>query len=155
MTPAVKAAERAGISFSLHHYEHDPANTQYGDEAAKALGICKDRVFKTLIAELSGELVVAVIPVSCQLNLKALAKVMGAKRAVMAEVAKAERSSGYVAGGISPLGQRRPLRTCIDQSAFALDRIHVSAGRRGLEIEMTASDLQHLTRATAATIGEP
>ncbi|RRJ83438.1 Cys-tRNA(Pro) deacylase [Aestuariirhabdus litorea] len=155
MTPAVKAAQRAGIPFTLHTYAHDPANTHFGEEAAQALGLSPDQVFKTLIADLGGELVVAVIPVACQLNLKALAKALGAKRALMAEVARAERSSGYVAGGISPLGQRKALRTCIDRRAFDLERIHVSAGRRGLEIELAASDLQRLTRAITAPIGEP
>ncbi|MCL6415346.1 Cys-tRNA(Pro) deacylase [Aestuariirhabdus sp. Z084] len=154
MTPAVNAAKRAKIEFNLHQYEHDPDTNNYGNEAVEALGLCSDRVFKTLVADLAGELVVAVVPVACQLNLKALAKAMGAKKATMADITKAERSSGYVAGGISPLGQRKALRTCIDNTAFGFDSIFVSAGRRGLEIELTACDLQQLTRATSAAIAD-
>ncbi len=152
MTPAVKSAKKAGIVFKIHSYEHNPANTNYGEEAAQALSISADRVFKTLIAEVSGELVVAVIPVNRQLNLKSLAKAMGGKKAEMADVRKAEKSSGYVAGGISPLGQRKRLRTCIDNSALDANRIHVSAGRRGLEIELTAQDLRRMTNAIVAFI---
>lgn len=152
MTPAVKAAQKAGITYQLHSYKHNPANTNYGTEAAQALNLDAERVFKTLIADLSDELVVAIVPVNRQLNLKALAKAMGAKKAKMAEVSKGEKSSGYIAGGISPIGQKKRLRTCIDQSAFNMQTLYVSAGRRGLEIELQASDLQIITGAIGAAI---
>jgi len=154
MTPAVAAAKKAGIPFRLHEYEHDPAAASYGEEAASKLGISADRVFKTLLAETeAGQLVVGVVPVATQLNLKALATALGAKRAVMADVSAAERATGYVAGGISPLGQKRRLRMAIDERVKLFETVFVSAGRRGLEIELAPADLIRLTGATVAPIG--
>jgi len=154
MTPAVAVAKKAGITFRLHEYEHDPAAASYGEEAAAKLGIATDRVFKTLLAETeSGQLVVGIVPVAKQLNLKALAAAVGAKRVAMADLAAAERATGYVAGGISPLGQKRRLRTAIDEQVSSFDTVYVSAGRRGLEIELAPADLVRLTGAVVAPIG--
>ena len=149
-TPAIVAAERAGIVFTVHEYEHDPRAASYGLEAAEKLGVDPARVFKTLVVDVDGTLTVAVVPVAAQLDLKALGK-----RAAMADPKLAERTTGYVAGGISPLGQRKQLPTVLDESALALDTIHVSAGRRGLEIELAPHDLLVLTRGRAARIAAP
>ncbi len=146
-TPAIAAAERAGIAFTVHEYAHDPGATSYGLEAAEKLGVAAARIFKTLVADVDGTLTVAVVPVEAQLDLKALGK-----RAVMADPKRAEKTTGYVAGGISPLGQRKPLPTVVDSSAFGFETIHVSAGRRGLEIELSPLDLLALTRGRAAPI---
>ncbi|MEU7093805.1 Cys-tRNA(Pro) deacylase [Kitasatospora aureofaciens] len=151
-TPATVALETAAVPFTVHAYEHDPAAASYGGEAAEALGVAAERVFKTLVADVDGTLTVGVVPVAGQLDLKALAAAVGGKRAAMADPAAAERSSGYVLGGISPLGQRRPLRTVIDVSALTHPTVYVSAGRRGLEVELTPADLIALTRARTATI---
>ncbi|WP_328539292.1 Cys-tRNA(Pro) deacylase [Streptomyces sp. NBC_00344] len=152
-TPATVALTAAGTAYTLHAYEHDPAAASYGEEAATALGVTPDRVFKTLLAEVDGELTVAVVPVSGSLDLKALAAAVGGKRAGMADPAAAERATGYVRGGISPLGQRRRLRTVLDASASAHPTICVSAGRRGLEVELAPGDLAGLTAAAMAPIG--
>ena len=153
MTPAVVAAERAGIPCRVLAYEHDPSTESFGLEAAAAMGVDPRQVFKTLVASLaSGELVVAVVPVASRLNLKALATATGAKKAAMAEPEAAERATGYVLGGISPLGQRRRLTTVIDESALTHEQIYVSAGRRGLEIALHPGDLMTLTDATVAPI---
>ncbi|WP_354639605.1 Cys-tRNA(Pro) deacylase [Kitasatospora camelliae] len=152
-TPATVALEAAGVAFTVHAYEHDPAAPSYGGEAAEALGIPAARVFKTLVADVDGKLTVGVVPVSGQLDLKALAAAVGGKRAAMADPAAAERSSGYVLGGISPLGQRRPLRTVLDDSVLAHPTVFVSAGRRGLEVELAPADLIALTGAATAAIG--
>ncbi|RJK92955.1 Cys-tRNA(Pro) deacylase [Vallicoccus soli] len=154
-TPATVALERAGVPFALRAYEHDPAAASYGLEAAHALGVEPERVLKTLLAEVDGRLVVAVVPVSGQLDLKALAAAVGGKRAVMADPAAAERSSGYVVGGISPLGQRRALPTVVDASALGHETVLVSGGRRGLDVELAPADLVRLTRAVAAPVGRP
>jgi Cys-tRNA(Pro)/Cys-tRNA(Cys) deacylase len=146
-TPAIVAAERAGIAFAVHEYDHDPKAASYGLEAAEKLGVDADRVFKTLVADVDGTLTVAVVPVAAQLDLKALGK-----RASMADPKVAERSTGYVAGGISPLGQRRQLPTVVDESALVFATIHVSAGRRGLEIELAPGDLLRLTAGRTAAI---
>ena len=130
-TPATVALERAGVAFTVHAYDHDPRSASYGLEAADALGLDPGAVFKTLLAEVDGELVVAVVPVSGQLDLKALAAALGGKRAAMADPAVAERTTGYVVGGISPIGQRRRLRTVVDESASARPAVYVSGGRRG------------------------
>lgn len=151
-TPATVAAERAGVQFRTHEYSHDPTAQSYGDEAAAALGQSTDRVFKTLVADVDGRLVVAVVPVSQQLDLKALAAAAGGKRAAMADPLLAQRATGYVVGGISPLGQRKRLATVVDESASAFDTVYVSAGRRGLEIELAPGDLVALTQATVAAI---
>ncbi len=153
MTPAVTAAKRARIGFRLLEYRHDPGAASYGLEAADALGLDPASVFKTLLAECDGGgLVVALVPVACTLDLKALASAIGAKRAAMADPAAAERATGYVVGGISPLGQKKRLPTVIDESALALDAMHVSAGRRGLEIALSSADLVRLCDATTVPL---
>ncbi|WP_214059522.1 Cys-tRNA(Pro) deacylase [Nocardioides aquaticus] len=137
----------------MHPYEHDPRAASYGLEAADALGLDPAVVLKTLVAETDGVLVVAVVPVTGELDLKALARAVGASRARMADPVAAERSSGYVRGGISPLGQRRRLRTVVDASALDHDRVYVSAGRRGLDVGLAPADLVRLTGATVAPVG--
>ena len=140
------------IAHQVHAYTHDPRATSYGLEAATALGIAPERCFKTLIADIDGALTVAVVPVAGSLDLKALATAAGGKRAAMADPAAAERTTGYVRGGISPLGQRKRLPTYIDASAEPFDTVYVSAGRRGLEIELSPADLADLTSASFAPI---
>lgn len=153
MTPAVDILKKFGIAFTLHHYEHDPQSRSYGEEAALKLNVSNARLFKTLMVSLdNNELAVSVVPVSGQLNLKACAKSMGSKKVSMADPKKAERSTGYVVGGISPLGQKKQLRTVIDNSALDFETIYVSAGKRGLQIELSARDLAHLTKAIFAHI---
>ncbi|MFI1175952.1 Cys-tRNA(Pro) deacylase [Streptomyces melanogenes] len=151
-TPATVALTAAGTEFTVHAYEHDPSSASYGEEAAAALGVSPDRVFKTLVADVDGELTVAVVPVAGSLDLKALAAAVGGKRAAMADPVAAERTTGYVRGGISPLGQRRRLRTVLDASASAHATICVSAGRRGLEVELSPGDLAALTDAVLAPV---
>jgi Cys-tRNA(Pro)/Cys-tRNA(Cys) deacylase len=146
MTPAVAAAERAGIRFAVHEYEHD-AGAPFGEEAAAKLGVDPARVYKTLVVARDGELSVAVVPVAAQLDLRALGK-----RAALAGRATAERATGYVLGGISPLGQRKRLPTLLDESALAFETIYVSGGRRGLELELAPADLVRLTDATVKSI---
>jgi Cys-tRNA(Pro)/Cys-tRNA(Cys) deacylase len=143
----VVAAERAGIEFRLHEYEHDPRSASFGLEAVEKLELDPARVFKTLVADVDGTLTVAVVPVESQLDLRALGK-----RARMAEPKDAERATGYVTGGISPLGQRTRLPTVVDDSALGFDTVHVSAGRRGLELELAPGDLLALTGGRAAAI---
>lgn len=152
-TPATVALTAAGVPYELHSYDHDPAHPSYGEEAAEAMGVSPDRVFKTLVADVDGALTVAVVPVAGQLDLKALAAALGGKRATMADPTLAERTTGYVRGGISPLGQRKKLRTVVDDSASAHPTICVSAGRRGLEVELSPEDLTNLTEAVLAPIG--
>jgi Cys-tRNA(Pro)/Cys-tRNA(Cys) deacylase len=147
MTPAVVAAERAGIPFTLHEYEHDPDADSYGLEAAEKTGVDPARVFKTLVVVQDGKLSVALVPVAAQLDLRALGK-----RAALAERAAAERATGYVLGGISPLGQRKRLPTLLDESALGFPTIYVSAGRRGLELELDPADLVRLTDGRVARI---
>lgn len=147
------ALERAGVEFTVHPYDHDPTAASYGLEAAVALGLDPASVFKTLLAEVDGRLIVAVVPVTGQLDLKALAAARGGKRAVMADPGAAERSTGYVVGGISPLGQRRPLPTVVDASALDLAGIYVSGGRRGLDLGVDPRDLVRLLDAQVASIG--
>ncbi|MBD0419874.1 Cys-tRNA(Pro) deacylase [Streptomyces sp. TRM S81-3] len=152
-TPATVALTAAGVAYTIHSYDHDPAHPSYGEEAAEAMGVSPDRVFKTLVADVDGALTVAVVPVAGQLDLKALAAAVGGKRAAMADPALAERTTGYVRGGISPLGQRKRLPTVLDASASAHDTICVSAGRRGLEVELSPDDLAKLTDAVVAPVG--
>jgi Cys-tRNA(Pro)/Cys-tRNA(Cys) deacylase len=147
MTPAVVAARRAGIEFALHEYEHDPRAGSYGLEAAERLGVDPARVLKTLVVEQDGSLAVAIVPVTAQLDLRALGK-----RAALADRAAAERATGYVLGGISPLGQRRRLPAVLDESALAFATVYVSAGRRGLELELAPADLARLTGARVAAV---
>ncbi|MER5751089.1 Cys-tRNA(Pro) deacylase [Streptomyces sp. NPDC002088] len=152
-TPATVALTAAGVDYTVHSYDHDPSHPSYGEEAAEAMGVSPDRVFKTLVADVDGALTVAVVPVAGQLDLKALASAVGGKRAAMADPALAERTTGYVRGGISPLGQRKKLRTVLDDSATAHATICVSAGRRGLEVELSPTALAGLTGAVLAPIG--
>jgi len=151
-TTATMALERAGIPFTLHEYPHDPKHESYGREASQALGVPPERVFKTLIAEVDGSLVTGVVPVEGQLDLKALAAACGGKKAAMAQVAAAERATGYVAGGISPVGQRKRLPVVLDESAMRFATVFCSAGRRGLEIELAPADLVRATDAKVAGI---
>lgn len=151
-TPATVSLTRAGVAFTTHSYEHDPAAPSYGLEAADVLGLPPERVLKTLLAEVDGGLVVAIVPVAGRLDLKALAAAVGGKRATMADPAVAERATGYVLGGISPLGQRRTLRTVLDESALAFDTVYVSGGRRGLDIGLSPADLVRQTGALTAAI---
>ncbi|WP_439936304.1 Cys-tRNA(Pro) deacylase [Nocardia sp. N13] len=152
-TPATVALTAAGVAFEVRAYDHDPRSTSYGTEAAEALGADPARVFKTLLASLDGKLVVGIVPVSGHLDLKALARALGGSKAVMAEVAAAERATGYVAGGISPIGQKRSHPTVLDESALGHETILVSGGRRGFDIELSPRDLVAVTGAVTATIG--
>lgn len=154
-TPATVALTRSGVAFTVRAYAHDPAAASYGQEAADLLGVPAERVLKTLVAEVDGRLVVAVVPVSGQLDLKALAAAAGGKRAAMAEPARAERSSGYVRGGISPLGQRTRLATYLDAGALAHPSVLVSGGRRGFDLELDPADLARVTGAVLAPLGRP
>jgi Cys-tRNA(Pro)/Cys-tRNA(Cys) deacylase len=151
-TPATVALTQAKVPFEVHAYDHDPAAASYGTEAAEAMGVAPDRVFKTLLADVDGKTAVAVVPVSGSLDLKALAGALGGKKAAMTDPAAAERSTGYVLGGISPLGQRRKLPTVIDESALAFTTVYCSAGKRGLEVEVDPADLVRLTGAVTAPI---
>jgi Cys-tRNA(Pro)/Cys-tRNA(Cys) deacylase len=154
-TPATTALAAAGVAFTVHDYAHDPRTESYGDEAATALGIPAARVFKTLLADVDGVLTVAVVPVSGQLDLKALARAVGGRKAAMADPKAAERATGYVVGGISPLGQKRPHPTVVDLTALDHPTVFVSAGRRGLEVELAPAELVRLTAATTAPVGRP
>ncbi|QOT17415.1 MULTISPECIES: Cys-tRNA(Pro) deacylase [Paenarthrobacter] len=152
-TPATAALTAAGVPFVVHPYAHDPSAPSYGLEAAEVLRIDPARVFKTLMVEVEGRLAVGVVPVSGSLDLKAVAGALGAKKASMADPKAAERRTGYVLGGISPLGQRQPSPTVLDESALGFETIFVSGGRRGLDIEVAPADLVRLTRAVTAAIG--
>jgi Cys-tRNA(Pro)/Cys-tRNA(Cys) deacylase len=146
-TPALAAVRRAGVAHRVHEYRHDPGTASYGLEAAEKLGVEPDRVFKTLVVSVDGALTVAVLPVRAQLDLRSLGK-----RAALADERAAERATGYVSGGISPLGQRRRLPTILDASALECETIYVSAGRRGLKLELAPGDLLDLTGGTARAI---
>ena len=154
-TPATALLAKVGVAHEIRRYDHDPATASYGLEAAAALGVAPERVFKTLVADVEGRLVVAIVPVSGSLDLKALAAAVGGKRATLADPAAAERATGYVVGGISPLGQRKRLPTVVDTAVLALDTVLVSGGRRGLEIELAPTDLITLTGASTAAIARP
>ncbi len=155
-TPATRALEQAAVAFTLREYAHDPQTRAqaggYGLEAADALGVDPATVFKTLVTDVEGLLVVAVVPVVSRLDLRAVAAAVGAKRSTMADPALAQRATGYVLGGISPLGQRKRLTTVLDASAHGHERILVSAGRRGLDVELAPADLARLTGAVTAQI---
>lgn len=152
-TPAIAALNRAKVTYELHEFHHDAAATAFGEEAVEQLRVAPERAFKTLIAQVDGSrLVVGVVPVAGHMDLKALAAAVGGKKAAMAAVADAERATGYVHGGIAPLGQRKKLRTVIDSSARTFDTILVSAGKRGLQMELAADDLARLAEATFADI---
>lgn len=151
-TPATTALSRAGVPFELHPYDHDPAAASYGLEAAAALSVPPAQVFKTLLVESSSGLGVGIVPVDRQLDLKAVAAALGWKRATMADPTAAERSTGYVLGGISPVGQKRRLPTVVDRSAREFAAVYVSGGRRGLDISLAPADLARVTGATFADI---
>ena len=152
-TPATVALDRAGIAYSRHPYDHDPATASYGLEAAEALGVEPARVLKTLLVDTGKGLAVGVVPVDGQLDLKAVAAALGVKTVTMADRAAAERSTGYVVGGISPVGQKRALPTVLDDTAYAFDVVYVSGGRRGFDIGLSPTDLESVTRAVRARIG--
>ncbi len=153
-TPAVRVLEKAKVAHTLHPYDPDhPAEKGYGEAAVAALGSDPRQVFKTLVARVDGELTVAIVPVAGTLDLKALAAAAGGRKAVMADPADAERTTGYVRGGISPLGQRKQLPTVVDESALQFATVMVSAGKRGLQVELPPGDLVRLTRARTAAIG--
>jgi len=147
MTPGINAAKHANIAFEVHEYPHDPSAVSFGLEAAQKLGVSPARVFKTLVVDLGGRLAVAVLPVEASLSMKHIARALGAKKAEMAQPQLVERSTGYVLGGVSPLGQKKRLATCIDSSAQLHSSIYISAGKRGLEIELAPDDLAQLTSA--------
>jgi Cys-tRNA(Pro)/Cys-tRNA(Cys) deacylase len=152
-TPATVALTEAGVPFTEHVYEHDPGAASYGVEAAEALGLPPEQVFKTLLARVDGRLVVGIVPVTGHLDLKAVAAALGGKRATMADPGDAERATGYVVGGISPVGQRRAHPTVLDVSALSLQTIYVSGGRRGLDLGLSPADLVRVTGAVVAAIG--
>jgi Cys-tRNA(Pro)/Cys-tRNA(Cys) deacylase len=151
-TPATVALLAAGIGFTGHEYAHDPGNTNFGLEAASVLGVDPGQVFKTLLADVDGALAVAIVPVSGKLDLKALATALGGRKASMADAALAERRTGYVVGGISPIGQKVAHPTVLDETAELYDTIFVSGGRRGFDIELAPSDLVRATNAIVAAI---
>lgn len=152
-TPALVALEQAGVAHTVHPYDHDAGSgVGYGLEAAQVLGLDPGQVFKTLLAEVDGRLVVAVVPVAGKLDLKALAAAVGGKRAAMADPAAAERATGYVVGGISPLGQKAALPTVIDETVWLYDAVYVSGGRRGLDVGLSPEDLIRLTGAVVADL---
>jgi len=151
-TRATVALQAAGIPFTPHEYAHHDTATNYGDEAALMLGLDAEQVFKTLVVQADTALVVAVVPVSGRLDLKALAAAVGAKKATLADPDLAQRRTGYVVGGISPIGQKTPLRTVVDETADLYDTIFVSGGRRGFDIEISPADLLLATGATFRAI---
>lgn len=154
-TPATAALTAAGIQFVEHSYDHDPANTNFGLEAADALGIEADRVFKTLLVDVDGALAVGIVPVTGTLDLKAIAAALGGKKAEIADAALAQRRTGYVLGGISPIGQKISHPTVLDGTAELFDTIFVSGGKRGFDIELSSADLVRITSAILADIGRP
>jgi Cys-tRNA(Pro)/Cys-tRNA(Cys) deacylase len=154
-TPATAQLTREKVQHTLHPYEHDPRAEVYGEEAAMALGVEPQRLFKTLIAAVDGRLACAVVPVAGRLDLKSFAAAVGGKKAVLADPAAAQRATGYVVGGISPLGQKSRLPVVVDASADGFATVFVSAGKRGLQVELAPGDLVRLTGATLAAIAAP
>ncbi|MFT6220679.1 MAG: Cys-tRNA(Pro)/Cys-tRNA(Cys) deacylase [Candidatus Endobugula sp.] len=153
MTPAINIAKKHKVPHNIHEYPHDESTGSYGLEAAKKMGVAEARVFKTLVVELDNkELAVGVIPVASMLSMKLMAKTVGAKKATMADKSDVERSTGYVLGGVSPLGQKKRLKTTVDASAKNYSTIYISAGRRGLEIELSPDNLMTLTGGLLAEI---
>ena len=155
VTPAVDALTAAGVAFTVHEYDHDPAVKQFGLEAAAALGLDPDQVFKTLLVTADGAQAVAVVPVSCTLSLKAVGAALGRKRVEMCDPAVAQRVTGYVLGGISPFGQRKRLPTVVDETVELYDTVYVSGGRRGLDLGVAPADLVRFLDATVADIAAP
>jgi len=153
-TPALELLIASGRKYRVHEYAHNPT-ASYGLEAAEALGTEPGRVFKTLVVEIPGGMAVGVVPVNTELDLKAMARALGVKRATMAQPAAAERATGYVIGGISPLGQKRRLRVVVDESASKWQTVFVSGGQRGLELELDPADLIALANASCAPLGRP
>ncbi|MFM6974640.1 MAG: Cys-tRNA(Pro) deacylase [Agromyces sp.] len=153
-TPAILRCEAAGVAFQVHEYHHDPSVRSFGTEAAERLNLDPEQVFKTLITSIDGHLAVAVVPVSGMLDLKALAAALGGKKAELADSALSERKTGYIVGGISPIGQKTALPTCIDETAQLYDTIFVSGGARGLDIELAPADLAALTQGKFAAIAK-
>ncbi|NII39832.1 Cys-tRNA(Pro)/Cys-tRNA(Cys) deacylase [Curtobacterium flaccumfaciens] len=151
-TPATLALERAGVPFTPHVYEHHESATNFGEEAAAALGLREEQVFKTLVVSVDGDLAVAIVPVADRLDLKAIAAAVGGKKASLADPSLAERRTGYVVGGISPVGQKTRIRTVLDASASQHATIFVSGGRRGFDIELSPADLARVTDASTAPI---
>lgn len=153
MTPAIDVMQKAGVEYTLHPYEHDPASRSYGLEAAEKLGVSPALVYKTLVVRCQPDgLAVAVVPVSCQLDLKRFAAVRGVKKAAMAETADVTRATGYIPGGVSPLGQKRRLPVVIDRSVDEHERVYISAGKRGLDVSLRPADLIGLVDATVGEI---
>mgnify|MGYP001169942177 FL=1 len=152
VTPAIRALEAAGVPFTLHEYEHDPSARRFGLEAAEALGVDPDQVFKTLLVTADGAQAVGIVPVTCSLSLKAMGAALGRKRVEMCDPAVAQRVTGYVLGGISPFGQKKRLPTVIDETCELYDTIYVSGGRRGLDLGVAPADLVRLLDATVADI---
>ncbi|PYY63135.1 MULTISPECIES: Cys-tRNA(Pro) deacylase [unclassified Curtobacterium] len=151
-TPATVALETAGVPYTPHVYEHHESATNFGEEAAAALGLREEQVFKTLVVSVDGTLAVAIVPVANRLDLKAIAAAVGGKKATLADPALAEKRTGYVVGGISPVGQKTRLRTVLDESALSYASIFVSGGRRGFDIEVAPTDLARITEAVSAAI---
>ncbi|MBF4597469.1 Cys-tRNA(Pro) deacylase [Curtobacterium sp. VKM Ac-2889] len=151
-TPATVALEAAGVPYTPHVYEHLESATNFGEEAAAALGLREEQVFKTLVVSVDGALAVAIVPVANRLDLKAIAAAVGGKKATLADPALAEKRTGYVVGGISPVGQKTRLRTVLDESALSYASIFVSGGRRGFDVEVAPTDLARITEAVAAPI---
>jgi Cys-tRNA(Pro)/Cys-tRNA(Cys) deacylase len=154
-TPATAALRAAGIPFTGHAYEHDPANRNFGDEAAAVLGLDPERVFKTLMVDVDGSLAVAVVPITGKLDLGALAAALHGKRATMSDPAVAERRTGYLVGGISPIGQKTAHPTVVDETIELFDTVFVSGGKRGFDIELTPADLIRITNALLGAIARP
>lgn len=155
MTPAIRLLQREQVPFSQHPYEHEDDNSSFGEEAAARLGVDPRRMFKTLVCKADAALVMVLVPVASRLDLKLLAKALGVKKADLADPGVAERTTGYVVGGITPLGGRKTLPVFIDETISAHDTIFLSAGRRGLQLELAPADLIRLTKATLAPLGEP
>ena len=155
MTPAINTARKAKVDFKIHEYSHDPRADSYGQEAAEKLGVSPDQVFKTLVVSMNSKaLGVAILPVSCQLNLKLFARAMGVKKAVMADKKLVEKTTGYILGGVSPIGQKKQLSTVVHDTAKNFKTIFVSAGKRGLDIELAPDDLVKLTKGKFECICE-
>jgi Cys-tRNA(Pro)/Cys-tRNA(Cys) deacylase len=154
MTPAIRLLQREGVAFTQHLYDHDADNSSFGDEAAAKLGVDPARLFKTLVCKADDGLVMVLVPVASRLDLKLLARALGVKKADLADPGVAERTTGYVVGGITPLGGRKALPVFIDESISAFDTAFISAGRRGLQLELAPADLVRLTKATLAALSE-